>query len=75
MKLSEFLLHHTQPHELCVICVGGWIKATCWIDDEDLFHIPPQYEDRQIKEHEWDYLLTVNKNGTKVKIPCHYIYI
>lgn len=75
MKLSEFLLHHTQAKELCVICDCGYIIDTCWIDHEDLFHIQPRLRDKQIKRHEWDYLPTVNKNGTEVKIPCHYIYI
>ena len=75
MKLSEFLRRHTQPKELCVICLDGWIISTAWIDHEDLFLVHPKIRDKEVKRHDWDYLPTVNKNGTEVKIPCHYIYI
>lgn len=73
MKLSKFLLHETKALELCVIRDGGWIVATCWIDYEDLFRIPPDLADREVKGNKWGYLPIVNENKEKLKIPCHYV--
>lgn len=73
MKLEKFLWHRTRVGELCVIRDSGWIVATCWIDDEDLFHIPSKLADREVKNNEWGYLHITNENGTDIKVPCHYI--
>lgn len=75
MTLREFLLKKTNALELCVICEDGWITATCWIDYEDLFHIPPKLENKIVKGDKWDYLTIVNENNASIKIPCHYIDI
>lgn len=73
MKLEEFLLHKTQCYELCVIKDCGWIVATCWIDNEDLFAIPENYANCEVKDSKWGELITVNKYGIEVTVPCHYI--
>jgi hypothetical protein len=75
MKLYEFLLHKTQVAELCVIRDSGWIVATCWIDEEDLFRILPSISEREIKGDKWGYLPIVNENGAEITVPCHYIDI
>lgn len=75
MKLYRFLLHETKVAELCVIRDSGWIVATCWIDGEDLFRIPPDIADREVKGNKWGYLEIVNENGAAIKVPCHYIDI
>jgi hypothetical protein len=75
MKLSEFLLHKTKVAELCVIRDSCWIVATCWIDEEDLFRIPRDLADREVKGNKWGYLPIVNENGAEIKVPCHYIDI
>lgn len=75
MTLREFLRTKTNALELCAICEGGWITATCWIDYEDLFHIPPKLADKIVKGDKWDYLTIVNENNASIKIPCHYIDI
>lgn len=74
MKLKEFLLTQTNVKELCVIRVcGGYNIASCWIDYEDLFHIPHELEDKVVESDEWGYLSIVNENNAEIKIPCHYI--
>lgn len=75
MTLRYFLLHKTLPLELCAICEGGWVVATVWIDHEDLFHIPPNLADREVKGDKWDYIPVVNRHNACIKIPCHYIDI
>ena len=73
MTLTEFLLKKTKVMELCVIRDSGWIVATCWIDHEDLFCVPPHLKDRIVKNDEWSYLPIVNKNNAEKEIPCHYV--
>lgn len=73
MTLWEFLRKKTEARELCVIRESGYIVASCWIDYEDLFHVPPRLADKEIKEDEWGYLTIVNKNNAELKIPCHYV--
>lgn len=73
--LRDFLRRKTQALELCVITDDGWIVATCWIDHEDLFHIPPKLADKEVKNDEWGELTIVNENGISIKIPCHYVNV
>lgn len=73
ITLRDFLRNNTQVYELCVIRDGGWVKATCWIDHEDLFHIPPEFEDKEVQDDRWDEFPVMNENGTIIKIPCHYV--
>jgi hypothetical protein len=75
MKLEQFLRHKTQCYELCVIRDSGWIIATFWIDDEDLFcgKIHPHLDDAEVVKEFWDDLTIVDENDKKVKIPCHII--
>ena len=75
MTVSEFCLHHTNVQELVVITDGGWIRATTWLDYEDIFVIPECYRDKEVQKDEWGELTIVNKDGEKSKIPCHYIEI
>lgn len=73
MSLREFLLTKTNALELCAITDGGWIVATCWIDHEDLFHVPPKLADKPVKKEYWDYLTIVNENNASIKVPCHFV--
>ena len=73
MKLKEFLLRHTNVKELCVIRENGWTVASCWIDYEDLFHIPSRLRDKEVKGDKWDYISIVNENKAEIQIPCHYV--
>lgn len=73
MTLKEFLWKNTYAKELCVIREDGWIVASCWIDYEDLFHIPPRLANEEVKGNEWGYLSIVNENNAEIQIPCHYI--
>ena len=73
MKLKDFLWNKTNARELCVIRDCGWIVASCWIDYEDLFCIPPTLKDKEVKRDEWGYLSIVNENNAEIKIPCHYV--
>lgn len=75
MKLREYLRTKTNVYELCVIRENGWIVASCWIDHEDLFHVPERLADKEVKKEEWDYLTIVNENNAKLKVPCHYVYV
>lgn len=75
MTLREFLRTKTNELELCAICEDGWIVATCWIDYEDLFHIPPRLADREVKNDKWEELSIVNENNASIIVPCHYIYV
>ena len=77
MTLIEFLRTKTNANELCVICDGGWIVASFWIDHEDLFCRYVDYElgSKPIRRAYWDYLPIVNENNASIKIPCHYIDI
>ena len=72
-SVKNFLLHKTKVGELCVIRDSCWIVATCWIDAEDLFVIPPRYADREVKSDSWGLLTVVDEIGTKNKVPCHFI--
>lgn len=73
MKLIDFLQNKTNVKELCVIRDSGWIVASCWIDYEDLFHIPSRLVDKVVKKDEWGYLPIVNENNAEIKIPCRYV--
>ena len=75
MTVQEFLLHHTQIGELCVIRDGGWIVATAWIDSEDLFagNVAPGIRNLTIQSDSWGTIGVRDKNGQQTKIPCHYI--
>lgn len=73
MTLREFLRKKTEVKELCVIRDCGYIIASCWIDYEDLFHIPPRLADKEITNDEWGCLTIVNKNNAELTIPCHYV--
>lgn len=75
VTLREFLLHHTQCHELCVIRFSGWIIFTAWIDDEDLFKVPTEYLDHIVVDDAWGTLVAVKEDGVKQYINCHYIDI
>lgn len=73
MKLQEFLQKKTNVNELCAIRNGGWTVATCHIDNEDLFYIPPKLAEKEVKSDKWGYLPIVNENNACIKIPCHYV--
>ena len=75
--LTDFLLHHTQARELCVITIGGWINATFFIDHEDLFarYIHTDLRDRPVKSHHWETLSIVDAAGKSGEIPAHFIEI
>lgn len=73
ITLRTFLREKTKARELCVIRECGWIVAACWIDYEDLFHIPPTMSDMIVKKDEWGYLDVVNENNACIKIPCHFV--
>ena len=73
--LRDFLHKKTQALELCAITDGGWVVATCWIDHEDLFHIPPRLADKEVKSDEWSAINIVDKNGKTIQIPCHYVNV
>jgi len=75
MSLREFLRTQTNTRELCIIREDGWIVAACWIDCEDLFHIPPRLADRPVKSDEWGFLPTTTESGDIVKIQCHNIEV
>ena len=75
MSLREFLRTQTNARELCIIREDGWFLAACWIDYEDLFHIPPKLADRPVKSDEWGFLPTTTESGDTVKIQCHYINV
>lgn len=75
MILSDFLRHKTNARELCVICDCGWIVATCWIDNEDLFLINQNLVYKEVLKDSWGTLLVVNERNDEVRIPCHYIDI
>ena len=75
ITLRDFLRRKTQALELCAITDGGWTVATCWIDHEDLFHIPPELADKEVKSDKWDELTIVDANGTSIKVPCHCVNV
>lgn len=73
MKLYDFLRHETNVYELCVICEDGYEVATCWIDHEDLFIIPPRLANREIRRNYWGTLPIATESNNKVWVSCHYI--
>lgn len=73
MTLREFLKHKTNSLELCAIREGGWVKATCWIDHEDLFHIPPELAEKEVTSDQWGELAITNESSAAIDIPCHFI--
>ena len=75
ITLRDFLYKKTQALELCAITDGGWVVATCWIDYEDLFHIPPRLADKEVKSDEWSAINIVDKTGKTIQIPCHYVNV
>lgn len=75
MRLYDFLKYKTNIKELCVIRNGGWIVATCWIDNEDLFLSNQGLPNKVVQEDSWGTLLIANEHNDEVRIPCHYIDI
>lgn len=76
MNLAQFLLHHTQTNELCVIC-EPWIVAAVWIDSEDNFihYINSGLKDARVIKDEWKSLTITSDNGTHISILAHYVYV
>ena len=77
VNLREFLLHHAQSRELCVITIGGWINATVFVDHEDLFtrYLDKELAARTVKSHKWDYLHIVDAAGNPVVAAAHFIEV
>lgn len=77
MTLKEFLLTKTKSCELCVIRDSGYIVATIWIDNEDLFqrNLPPQLGKQEVWQDRWGVLPVMYDDGFKRNIGCHYIDI
>lgn len=80
--LYYFLLHKTQPLELCAICEDGWVTSTVWIDHEDLFLVHPKLMNRKVESDRWEEItlragaMTADHNyGPTMRVPCHYIYL
>lgn len=73
ITLRQFLRTKTKAEELCVICDCGWIRATVWIDHEDLFHVPPKYAAKPVLGDWWDMIPTVNAAGEKTDVEAHFI--
>lgn len=75
MTLSKFLLSKTEIHELCVITMNNWIKATVWIDSEDAFltYVNNELLQREVKNDFWYDLSIVNENNAAIKVPAHFI--
>ena len=73
MLLKDFLLHQTQIGELCVIRDAGWIYDAAYIDHEDLFAIPEQFAEREVKGDSWGALNVTTEHGDHIDIPCHYV--
>ena len=77
IPLSEFLEHNTKVNELCVIRDDGWIVATFWIDNEDLFmrHLDNTIGSKPVEKDEWGWLPIVNEDKGNLEVRCHYIDI
>lgn len=75
ITLHDFLYHETRALELCAIRKGGWTIFTCWIDHEDLWKIPAEYNKYIVRNHEWKALTITDQNGKNQDIPCHFIDI
>ena len=73
MTIGEFCRAKTQARELCIIRRDGWITASVWIDNEDLFAIHPDIIKQEVKTDEWGTLPIVTEHGDSINIPCHYI--
>lgn len=73
ITLQEFLRNKTNAEELCVICDYGWIKATVWIDHEDLFCVPVEYADNPVLGNWWGTIPVVNAAGEKTDVEAHFI--
>ena len=75
MELREFLLRKTRVGELCMIREEGWIIASYWIDNEDLFLIHPKIAKRKVKKDQWGHIYITNNFGAQTQVVCHYIDI
>ena len=77
IKLRDFLLYGTVCYELCVIRCDGWVVATAWIDDEDLFirHMDQKLLDKDVLEDRWGSFRTVRDNGIPQTITAHIVEI
>lgn len=73
MTVYEFCRNSTQAHQLCVICDGGWIVETVWIDHEDLFRISKESQNAEVKKTAFGELPVKTEHGDTVHIPCLYI--
>lgn len=73
MTVREFCLRNTRAHELVVIRDCGWIVATAWIDDEDIFRLLESVKNKTVIKNEWGKLSVVTEHGDTIEIPCHYI--
>lgn len=80
LTLREFLLHHTRVYELCVIRDQGWIIATVWVDDEDLFigNLKEKLLNKTVIDDHWTDSFPISKNPEYFNeghmcVPAHYI--
>lgn len=73
MTVREFLLHHTQVGELCIIKDCGYIRHTVWIDYEDIFILSDMYANKTIDKTYWGTIFLTTEHGDKINVPCHYI--
>lgn len=75
IQLIDFLLTKTKVGEFCVIRDCGWPVAYACIDHEDLFQIPVDMYDNNVKADSWGTFRIKDANGNPIDVPCHYIDI
>ena len=75
MNLKDFLLQKTKIGDLCAISDRGYLVATAYIDDEDLFIKYMNYDllANKVVSHHYDYLNVNDENGNINQIRCIFI--
>lgn len=73
ITVREFCETKTEPHQLVVIRKGGWITATAWIDNEDLFRLPADIAHTQINEWSHGFIRIKDAYDGENNVPCIYL--
>lgn len=72
MTCREYLLREAKTHQLCVICSGGYIAETVWVDIKRNFKMSSELAKAKIVKIEAGTLPIDGPDGT-IDVPCVYI--
>lgn len=74
-KVKDYIEFKVHIHELIVIRRGGYVVATCWVDQDGKCKPPKDVLNQTVKKESWGTLEIVNEKADALKMPCRFLDI